>query len=351
MVHIASMLLPASMRAVVLAVAMLAVPMTAGPSRADEFYAKRQVRLLIGNNVGTSYDISARFIARHLPRHIPGEPTLVPQNMPGGSGIIATNYAYNIAPRDGSVIVATVQTIPQRQVLGDDAVKFDAAKLGWIGNPTSSVNVIATWHAAPVKSFADARANTILLAATTTNSSGGIEAALANNLLGTRFRLVTGYNGNEIDLALERGEAAGRAGQSWDGWKITRPDWVTERRINVLLQFGLMPSPELPGVPTMLELVRTEEDRQILRLYAAPITMGRPLFVGPNVPSERLAMLRAAFKATMADPLFLAEARQTNFDVSPVFGEVLEEIVSGMVATPPDVVAKAKAAMTYREPD
>lgn len=334
-----------------LAVLLLALGVVGSPcgTHADEFYAKRQVRLLIGNNVGTSYDLSARLIARHLGRHIPGEPTFVPQNMPGGSGIIATNYAYNVAPRDGSVVVATVQTVPQRQVLGDDAVKFDARKLGWIGNPASSVNVIVTWHASGVRSFQDARQKTVLLAATTANSSGGVEAALANNLLGARFRLVTGYNGNAIDLALERGEAAGRAGQSWDGWKITRPDWIAGGRLNVLVQFGLAPSKELGNVPNMLDLASSEEDRQILRFYAAPITIGRPLFVGPEVPGERLALLRSAFRATMVDPDYLASAKQANYDVNPVFGEELEAIVSDMLATPADILAKAKTAMTYRE--
>lgn len=317
--------------------------------RADDFYAKRQIKLLIGNNAGTSYDLSARLIGRHLGRHIPGNPTLVPQNMPGASGIIATNYAYNIAPRDGSVIVATVQTVPQRQVLGDENVKFDAAKLGWIGNPASSVNVIVTWHTSPIKTFEDARRERTLMAATTRDASSGVEVALANNLLGARFQLVSGYKGNEIDLAMERGEVAGRSGQSWDGWKITHPDWVEKHALNVLIQFGLAASKELPGIPTMLDLASSEEQRQILSLYAAPITMGRPLFVGPEVPAERIAALRNAFRETMDDSEFHADAKRLNYDVAPVYGEELQAIVARMLATPPEVVAKAKDAMNYRD--
>jgi tripartite-type tricarboxylate transporter receptor subunit TctC len=289
-----------------------------------------------------------RLVGRHLGRHIPGEPSLVPQNMPGASGVIATNYAYNVAPKDGSVIVATVQTVPQRQVLGDENVKFDAAKLAWIGNPASSVNVMVTWRTAPVKTFEAARNQPTLMAATTRDASSGIEVALANNLLGTRFQLVSGYKGNEIDLAMERGEVQGRAGQSWDGWKITHPDWIEKKMLNVLIQVGLAPSKELGDVPQMLTLAKNDEQRQIVELYSAPITLGRPLFVGPDVPAERIAILRAAFRKTMSDPAFLTDAKKLNYEVDPVYGEDLQAIVGRMLATPPTVVAKAKDAMEYR---
>jgi len=331
-------------------VLVAAIVLAAGSTelRADDFYTKRQIKLLIGNNAGTSYDLSARLVGRHLGRHIPGEPTILPQNMPGASGVIATNYAYNIAPKDGSVIVATVQTVPQRQVLGDENVKFDAAKLSWIGNPASSVNVMVTWHTAPVKTFEAALRQPTLMAATTRDASSGIEVALANNLLGAKFHLVPGYKGNEIDLAMERGEVQGRAGQSWDGWKITHPDWVEQKKLNVLVQVGLNPSKELKDVPHMLALARSPEQRRIMELYSAPITLGRPLFVGPDVPAERIAILRAAFRATMSDPAFLADAKKLNYDVDPVWGEELQAIVARMLATPPAVVAKAKDAMEYR---
>jgi tripartite-type tricarboxylate transporter receptor subunit TctC len=328
--------------------AVLALMAAAANAQADDFYTNRQIKLLIGNNAGTSYDLSARLVGRHLGRHIPGEPSLVPQNMPGASGVIATNYAYNIAPKDGSVIVATVQTVPQRQVLGDENVKFDAAKLSWIGNPASSVNVIVTWRTALVKTFEDARRQPTLMAATTRDASSGIEVALANNLLGAKFHLVAGYKGNEIDLAMERGEVQGRAGQSWDGWKITHPDWIEQRKLNVLVQVGLKPSAELKDVPYMLALARSQEQRQIMELYSAPITLGRPLFVGPNVPVVRIAILRRAFRETMSDPAFLSDAKKLHYDVNPVWGEELQAIVARILTTPAAVVAKAKDAMEYR---
>ena len=315
----------------------------------DDFYTKHPVKLLIGNNAGTSYDLSARLVGRHMGRHIPGAPLFVPQNMPGASGIIATNYAYNVAPRDGSVIVATVQTVAQRQVLGDDAVKFDAAKLSWIGNPASSVNVMVTWSTAAVKTFEQARNTSTLMAATTRDASSGVEVALANNLLGTHFKLVPGYKGNEIDLAMERGEVTGRAGQSWDGWKITHPDWVATHKLNVLVQIGLTPLPELAKVPKMQDFATTDSQHRILDLYSAPITLGRPLFVGPDVPHERVETLRHAFRETMSDKAFLADAEKLNYEINPVYGEQLQQIVARMLETPKDVVEMAKDAMNYKD--
>lgn len=319
------------------------------PAAAEEFYTNRQVTLLIGNNAGTSYDVSARLIGRHIGRLIPGAPAILPKNMPGASGLIATNHAVHIAPQDGSVIVAALQTIPLRQVMGDENVKFDAAKLHWIGNPATSVNVIVTWHRSPVKTIAEAKTTVVRMGATTRDASSGVELALANNLLGTKFKLVGGYKGNDIDLAMERGEVDGRAGQSWDGWKLTKPDWVRDKRLNVLVQLGLTRAKDLPDVPLFSELAGSEENKMILDLFAIPIALGRPLFVGPGVPADRVAILRAAFRATMADAQFVAEATKLNLDVDPIYGEELQTLVVRMLATPPSTVAKSQDAMTYRD--
>lgn len=323
--------------------------LAAAPSQADDFYNNRQVTLLIGNNAGTSYDVSARLIGRHIGRLIPGSPAILPKNMPGASGLIATNHAANIAPQDGSVIVAALQTIPLRQVLGDENVKFDADKLHWIGNPATSVNVIVTWHTSPVKTITDAKAQVAQMGATTRDAASGVEVALANNLLGTKFKLVSGYKGNDIDLAMERGEVDGRAGQSWDGWKLTKPDWVRDKRLTVLVQLGVARAKDLPEVPLLRDLASSEEQKQILDLFAIPIALGRPLFVGPGVPADRVAALRAAFRATMSDAQFVAEAGKLNLDIDPIYGEELQTLVQRMLATPAATVAKAQEAMTYRD--
>jgi tripartite-type tricarboxylate transporter receptor subunit TctC len=320
------------------------------PAQADVagFYRNHPITILVGNNAGVSYDISARLIGRHLSHHIPGSPTIVAKNMPGASGLIATNHAYNVAPQDGTVLVATLPGIAMRQILGDENVKFDANKLHWIGNPATPVIVMATWHASPVKTMTDALRQPVQLGATTRDSSGGVTSALANNLLGTKFKLITGYKGSDIDLAMERGEVDGRAAQFWDGWKLARPDWVRDKKLNVLVQFGVARAKDLPDVPLMSELVKNDEQRRIVDLFVIPIAMGRPLFVAPGVPADRVDALREAFRRTMGDAAFLAEANKIDLEIEPMFGEELQALVSRMMTTPADVVAKAKEAMDYR---
>ncbi|MGE5538478.1 MAG: Bug family tripartite tricarboxylate transporter substrate binding protein [Gemmatimonas sp.] len=334
--------------ALVLAV-LLSLSCVAAAVAQDGFYDKRQVRLVIGNNVGTSYDLSARLVARHLGRHIPGQPQIVPQNMPGASGLIATNYVYGVAPQDGSVVGAALQSIAQRQIFGDENAKFEADKLRWIGNPTTSVDVIVTWHSSRVKTIDDARRIAVPMGSTTKDAESGVQVALANNLLGTRFRLVTGYKGGDIDLAMERGEVEGRAGQSWDGWKLTKPNWVAERKLNVVVQIGLDRAKDLPDVPLMTELAPDANVRAMLELLSAATSIGRPLFFGPGVPAARVSAVRGAFRATMADSEFLADAAKANYKVQPVYGEDLQAIVARMLATPAPIIAAAKEAMAYRE--
>jgi tripartite-type tricarboxylate transporter receptor subunit TctC len=327
---------------------MIVLPWSFARADVAAFYAGQQVTLLIGNNAGVSYDVSARLIGRHITHHIPGSPGVIAKNMPGASGLIAANYASNVAPQDGTVIVATLPSIPMRQIVGDENVKFDASKLHWIGNPATPVNVIVTWHASPVKTIADALQQSALMGTTTRDSTGGIQVALANNLVGTRFKLVTGYKGNDIDLAMERGEVDGRAAQFWDGWKLAKPDWVRDKKLNVLVQFGVARAKELPDVPLITDLVKDEEQRRIVELFVIPIAMGRPLFVGQGVPVERVQALREAFRRTMDDPAFLSEAAKIDLEVEPMFGEELQALVERMMATPADVVEKAKKAMEYK---
>jgi len=183
---------------------------------------------------------------------------------------------------------------------------------------------------------------------TTRDSTGGIQAALTNNLIGTKFKLITGYKGNDIDLAMERGEVDGRAAQTWDGWKALRPDWIRDRKMNVLVQFGVARSRELPDVPLITELVKNEQQRSIIELFVIPIAMGRPLFVGPGVPEDRVQALRTAFRRTMADEDFRRDSAKVEMDVEPMFGEELQALVARMMATPPEIVAKAKEAMEYK---
>ena len=317
----------------------------------NEFYANKQMRLVIGTGVGGGYDLTGRLVGRHIFRHIPGQPRIVFENMPGASSLVAANYIYNIAPKDGSVLAAFVQSLPLDQVLEKPNAKYDSSKFHWIGTPRSDVNVIVTWHTSPVKTIEDALRMPTILGVTTLASSGGLDVALVNNVVGTKFRMVAGYqSGSEIDLAMERGEVMGRSGQSWGGYKAIQPEWIQDKKLNVLVQGGLARSKDLPDVPLMTDLAKSQEQKQIIGLLSDSIGLGWPLALGPGVPPARVATLRAAFRATMSDPEFLKDAERLQVSIEPVYGEELQDVVARMISTPRSVVELAKSAMTYKEP-
>ena len=226
-----------------------------GPVLADSFYAGKQIKLVAGVAPGSSYDFSARLVSRYLEKHIPGDPRIIVVNMPGAGSVVAANFINNVAPQDGSVIGAVLQNLPHSQLFGDGSARFDSVQFQWIGNPTASVNVFVTYYRSGVTSLEQVFREPTILGATSRSSSGGIDIALANNILGTKFRMVPGYKGgNEIDIAMERGEVAGNAGRAWSGWKATKPEWVENHKLNVLIQVGPHRSSELNDVPLMTEL-------------------------------------------------------------------------------------------------
>ena len=336
---------------VVSALSSIAVLILVGAASADDFYKNKQVKLIVGTDAGGSYDLSARLVARYLGQHIPGNPQVLVQNMPGAGSVIAANYVYGVAPQDGTVIVAVLQTLLQNQLSGEKDLRFDAGRLQWIGNPVASVNVIVTWQTSSVKTFNDARRQSVAIGVTSPDSSGGMEIALADNLLGTMFQAVTGYKGgNEIDIAMERGEVLGRAGQSWDGWKQTRPAWIEGKRLNVLAQIGSARAADLPDVPLLTELTDDNEKQRILALYSDGLALGRPLAVGPEVPQERVAILRTAFREIVKDEGFVEEARKLGVGIDPIYGEDLQIIVRRMLASPADVINKLVEARKLDEP-
>ncbi len=312
-------------------IAFLCAATVTWPARADDFFRNKSVQLIVGTDVGGSYDLSARLIGRYLPKYIEGTPALVVQNLPGAGSVVAANLIYNVAPQDGTVIGAFVQTLPLSQLLGDAQTRFDVGRFQWIGNPTSSPNVIVTLKESGVASIGDARKIEIPIGITSRASSGGMEVAIANNLLGTLFKPVMGYKGGrEIDLAMQRREVLGRAGQSWEGWKQTRPEWIKDGRINVLVQIGARKARDLPDVPLITELAESAAARQVLGIYSATIALGRPLAVGPNVPAERVQQLRNAFRQAMSDPSFMKDAVASGYEIDPIQGDELQEIVSGL---------------------
>jgi tripartite-type tricarboxylate transporter receptor subunit TctC len=310
---------------------------------AQDFYAGKQVKLVVGGGVGGGTDLYGRFLARHLGAHIPGKPTLYVVNMPGADSITAGNYAANLAPHDGTELFALGQSLPMVQGLGKDSIKFDLAAFGWIGNMSESVNVFIAWHQSPVRTLEDAKRHALTIGSTTAGSLSGLMPVVLNNLLGTKFRVINGYDsGGAIELAMERGEIGGRASVTWASLKAERPDWVRDHAINVLVQVGLTPDRELPGVPMLDALGKKPADAAVLRFFAELSAVARTFCAAPGLPPARLTLLRRAFDATMRDPAVLAEAGKLQLDISPMTGEALQTVVTNMVRTPADLVSQIK---------
>ena len=300
----------------------------------DAFYAGRKMDMVIGYSPGGTYDLYARLVARHLSAYLPGQPNIVPRNMPGGGSRTAVAWIYSVAPKDGSVLATADQSLAIAQALGDPQIRFDVTKLIYIGNPAKENNTTAAWAASGVKTIEDAMKQEVTAGATGGSTSSQYPKAM-NALIGTRFKIILGYpGGNDINLAMERGEVAVRGSNSWASWKATRPDWLRENKINMLVQIGLEKSSELPDTPLLLDLAKNEDDRAVLRLLSAPTAVGRPIFTTPGVPDDRVAVLRKAFDTMVADPKFVEAAKKENFEIDPVSGEQLQKVVADIVTAP-----------------
>jgi tripartite-type tricarboxylate transporter receptor subunit TctC len=300
----------------------------------EDFYRGRKIDLIIGYSPGGTYDLAARLVARHLGQHIPGKPLIVPRNMPGAGSRTAATWIFSHAPRDGTVLATADQSLALQQAAGDPRIAFDTGKFIYIGNPNVENNTTVTWHTSGIKTIEDAKRREVTMGATGGSTSSQYPKAM-NALLGTKFKIILGYpGGNDINLAMERGEVEGRGSNSWASWKATRPQWIAEKKINILVQIGFKKAPDLPDVPLLMDLGSNDADRMLLRVLSASTQIGRPIFTAPGVPAERVAALRQAFDAMVRDPAFLAEAKQLNFDIEPVNGEGLQKLVAEIIAIP-----------------
>ncbi|HXW41590.1 MAG TPA: tripartite tricarboxylate transporter substrate-binding protein [Xanthobacteraceae bacterium] len=329
------------------ALAAFAAPaVTAAAQSVPEFYRGKSIDLEIGYSVGGGYDLYSRLIARHLGAHIPGEPTVVPKNMEGAGSLRLANYLYSAAPRDGTVIGAISRGAAFDPLLNESGAQFDASKFSWIGSANNEVSVCVALTSSGVTSFND------LLSKPLTIGSNGVGddtyqfPAVMNAELGTKFNIVTGYpGGNDISLALERGEVQGRCGWSWSSIVATRMNWIRSKRITVLVQLSLQKHRDLPDVPLIMDLAKNDEQRQLFKLVFARQVMGRPYLAPPAIPADRLAALRRAFDATMTDKDFLYDTEQNKFEINPVSGEDVEKLLEEIYRTPPQVVKKAAAIL------
>jgi tripartite-type tricarboxylate transporter receptor subunit TctC len=332
-------------KAAAVVVAALMLPAPARAQSVAEFYRGKQVQMLIGYSAGAGYDLYARVLARYLGKHIPGNPTVVPQNMPGAGSLKLANFLYSQAPKDGLVVGMVSRGMATEPLFGD--AKFDPTKFAWLGSITSEVSVCATWHTSPVKSWADVASKDFTLGGMGSASETDTFASLIRNMFGAKLRLVTGYpGGNDVNLAMERGEVDGRCGWSWSSIKSQKTAWLKEKKINIVVQMAMAKHPDLPNVPSLIELAKTDEQRQMLRLIFTQLVLGRPFMAPPGIPEDRKMALRRAFDDTMKDPEFLEEAAKIDLEISPVGAQAIDELLAELYKTPKSVVEKAAAAIS-----
>jgi tripartite-type tricarboxylate transporter receptor subunit TctC len=336
--------------ALVLALVPLFVHPLGRQARAEpvaDFYRGRSIALVIGYSAGGGYDAYGRVLARHMGKHIPGNPTIIPQNMPGAGSLRSANYLYNVAPKDGTVIGHFSRGMAMEPLIGTSATQFDARKFTWLGSGTDEVSVCLTWHTSPVRTWNDMLTIPFTVGGEGTGSDPDIFSAVMRNAFGVKLKLVSGYPGTaEVALAVERGEIDGRCGWSWSSLKLTKPDWIAGKRVNLVTQLALKKSPELPDVPLIFDFATNERQRQILKMMLSRQSMARPFAAPPDLPAERKEALRVAFDRTMADAEFLAEARQRGLEVNPVGGTEIDKLVAELYQTPADIVAELRATIS-----
>jgi tripartite-type tricarboxylate transporter receptor subunit TctC len=315
----------------------LAQPATA--QSVEEFYKGRQISVLIGFGPGGANDAWARALARHMGKHIPGNPTLVPQNMPGAGTLKLANHLYNVAAKDGSVFGLINRGIPLEPLLGGDAAQFDPLKMNWIGSPDRDTTVCAARKDAQVQTMHDLFAKELVVGATGSGADTAIYPEFLAEFLGMKFRTIKGYPGsNEIVLAMERNEVHGIC-VAYES--LARQRLATEGRLNILFQAALEKDASIPGdIPLALELAKSEDERKALELFLARVALGRPFVAPPGLPPERAEALRAAFLATMKDPEFIDEAKKLRLTVDPIPGEKLAQVIADIYKTPKDVVKR-----------
>lgn len=323
---------------------VLGVGTAARAAEPDPFFKGKTVAIYIGFAAGGSYDYFGRLVARHFGKHLAGNPTVIAQAMPGAGSFTAANFLYARAPRDGTALGIVSQTVAIEEALGTPGVQYKAAQFNWIGRATAVNEVSITFHTSSTKTIADATANATTMASTGAGSPSESYLKLLNEVAGTRFKLVGPYPAsNDAMLAMERGEVDG-AFTSYNTLKVSRQDWLREKTINILVQYGER-SAELPDVPFAVDLAKTAEDRQLMAFYVGSEQIGRAFLAPPDLPADRVAALRKAYDETMQDPEFLAEIDQSHSEFSPLSGAKLQRMVAATADVSPTIVARIRAIL------
>jgi tripartite-type tricarboxylate transporter receptor subunit TctC len=312
-----------------------------GTARAQLGAHSGQFTVTIGSEPGGGYDAYGRLAARHLGRFLPGNPTVVPRNMPGAAGVTETNWLYNSAPRDGTTIGITQNGNPYEALFGNPNAHFDPRKFNFLMSLNKFVDLAVVKSDTPFMTAKDAFEKEIIVGGIQ-NSDPGIMPALCNLLAGTKFKIINGYNSTtEVFLAIDRGEVQGLVGIAYDSMKATKPDWITQKKARILMQVALQRHHELQDVPTVMEFIKDDKDRQAAELILARLAGGRPFVAPPGVPAPVVKQLREAFAAMVKDPDFLADATKIRAEIDITTGEEMEQILDRAYKTPPEIVQRA----------
>ena len=332
------------------AAAFAAAALTAAPAAADavaDFYKKKRMTLYVGLSAGGGYDRYSRTLARHIGRHIPGNPRIVVKNRTGAGSMILTNELYNSLPKDGSVFATVARGQTHEPLLGTKEAKFDATKFTWLGTMNNEVSLCVSWHKSEIKTMDDMLTKPFVVGGLGPGADTDTFPTVLNYVLGAKMKLITGYpGGNDTNFAIERGEVEGRCGWSWSSVKTTRPQWLKDKKINLLVQMSTQPHPELTklGIPFIMDYAKTDDQKAILNFIYSRQAWGRPYLAPPGVPADRAKALQDAFMATMKDPKFLADANKQKMEIAPLSGPKVASLVKDLYATPQNIIQLASTA-------
>ena len=335
----------------VLVVIALAASAAAAQAKDDvaSFYRGRQVRLLVGAPAGSGYDIMARAVAQHIGDHIPGHPAIIVENKPGAASLIMTNTLVTSEPHDGTAIGAAINGMPTAPLLQPGSTHFDPAKLIWLGSADRDVQVAYVWHSAPVQSLQDLETKQLIVGADAPGTTHYDYPAVGAAILGLKFKIISGYSGTgDIHKAMEAGEVQGVGASAIASLEAMNPQWVANGDVKIIGLWNPTRNPAVDKkVPLLIDLAKTQADRQAIMLMVSRLEYGRPFFAPPGVPADRARALQQAFMDTMKDPAFLADARKLRLDIDPISGAEVENLVKEAAATPPAVVAQLRAALAH----
>jgi tripartite-type tricarboxylate transporter receptor subunit TctC len=336
----------------VLVAAAMAAAVPACAQAPAELYKGQTITVYVGLSSGGGYDLNARLFAKYLGRYLPGQPQVIVRNMPGGGGLVMTNYVANVPPKDGLHIGAPQRGIPFEPLLGDASnAKYDPVKLNWIGSINADTSVAVATRRSGVRTWQDLKTRELIVAGTGVGTESVVVPYVLRNILGLRLKVIAGYpGGSEMNLAMQRGEVDGRGAFSWTSLKPHFKEWVESGDLFILYQQALRKHPDIPGVPLVIDLAETDDQRKLLELQFTAFELGRPYFVADGVPAERVSALRRAFEQAMKDKELLADAERQQMEVNPATGGEMQAILTRVYATPKALVARlAEASKT--QPD